>query len=110
MPLSHITMKKWSGFLTYNDMRAESKPNAPAYQMALDMVHKVLPDIMPEEITFFDDARVNLRAAKRVGFRNVWVSGGYEAEIDPLEPPFVDAIVKDIRDTDAVRAALFSQV
>lgn len=89
----------WDGYLCYDDMRAQSKPNEGAYKMALDLVRTRIPDIQPEEILFFDDSKPNLASSKKFGIRNCWVrGGGANGELDAEESPFIDYLIDDIRD------------
>lgn len=62
----------WDGYLCYDDMRAQSKPNEGAYKMALELVRQKIPDITPEEILFFDDSKPNLASSKKFGIQNCW--------------------------------------
>lgn len=115
----------WDGYLYYDNMRAQSKPNEGAYTMAMEMIRQRVPDIQPEEVLFFDDSKPNLAASKKfgigytphsfspslffsllrrlthlfpIGIKNCWVrGGGANGELDADESVFIDYLIEDIR-------------
>lgn len=97
--LEHIglPMDLFDGCLEYYAMRADCKPNPGSYHMMWNMITSKHPNALPQDCIFFDDAKVNLKAAKDFGFKTVLVHGGYEA--DHPVPEFVDAVVDDVRNT-----------
>ena len=61
--------------LEYYQMRADCKPNMGSYEMIWKKVVAKHPTVAKEDCVFFDDAKVNLIAAKKFGFTTVLVNG-----------------------------------
>ena len=102
--LEHLSLPAdwFQGCLEYYQMREHCKPQPQSYQMMIDMVRQKHPDAKPEDMIFFDDAKVNLKAAKAFGFRTVLVHDGHE-QSGAERPAYIDAMLDDVRNTVEMR-------
>ena len=91
----------FEGLLDYYQLRDNCKPRARSYEMMLEMIRARHPDAVPADVLFFDDARVNLKAAKEFGFGTVLVAG--EGVAAHHEAPYIDYVVDDVRSTAKMR-------
>ncbi len=91
----------FEGLLDYYALRDNCKPRRRAYELMMEMIAAKHPEAAPADVLFFDDAKVNLQAAKEFGFATVLVAG--ESAASHHEAPYIDYVVDDVRSTARMR-------
>jgi FMN phosphatase YigB (HAD superfamily) len=99
----HLGLERglFEDLLHYYTLRANCKPRARAYEMMMALIASKYPDVAPGDVLFFDDAKVNLKAAKEFGFGTVLVAG--ENVGAHHEEAYIDYVIDDVRSTAAMR-------
>ncbi len=101
--LDHIGLDKklFDGLLEYKKMRENCKPSRAAYVLMMELISAKHPQTRPEDVLFFDDAKVNLKTAKEFGFATVLVTG---EEVAPHhKESYIDYEVDDVRSLARMR-------
>jgi putative hydrolase of the HAD superfamily len=85
--------KSFESVIGLEDLGYVPKPNARAFQSALERVGE-----QAEHCSLIDDLRANLAAAKRLGMRTIWVAEGVDGAADET----VDHVIDNVREVERI--------
>ena len=86
--VDHLGLTRWfDAVFAIEHVRFRPKPQLQAFRILLRSAR-----LVPERCVMVDDTLANLRAAKRLGLRTVWVADALGC------PPYVDACVRSVRE------------